>query len=494
MRKLTAMSHASLCMVLTLAFTLVCPQADATDADQGMHAIPVTAATESDRTIYRDIFRTLLHNDGVIDARERRTLRGLAFWKNPGNLSIKEVIKIEAAVRNETKIMEINFQGALNSYKVPTFEALLLDIHGNDVFSYDDSGALSLNVGSTMRLINQSPMSTFTLDNTIEFVAGMEGSEADFEFLVADQVSVGYAQYVGSPTGFNFLVDGSLKFAVGSSGSEVDGIGLGVAASGGLGYGRMVDARTVAQAAAIFEGLKIQPRGSQLLDVAEIIGQRTAFNLNEREEAEASFYTALAKAVGTDDPFSIKETLESPIYQIGQRLQGWEVGAVADFATGPHGGDAEAGEALAVQQFFRIGFIPHETVSFWVQQDFSYGLIANTASFLGQPLISIPDEGSMNIHAQVGVNWDHTIQWMSLATMDLDLNLPTVESDPLYHLQLHLESNYALTTRAVIGGYFNLCFGDGNPSSEAASAGPTCSIGDDDVHYSTGANFTYRIF
>jgi hypothetical protein len=492
MKTLTATSYVSLCMAMTLASTLVCSQAEATDADQGMHAIPVTAATESDQAIYRDIFRTLLRNDGVIDARERRTLRGLAFWKNPGNLSIKEVIEIEAAVRDEGKILEIDLKGALHSYKVPSFEAMVLDIHGYDVFSYDDTGALSLNLGSNFLLLNQSPMSTFTLSNSAEFRGEMTSSEANFEYIVLDTLLTEYTQYVGSPRGFNFSLAGGLYFGVGSSGSEVDGISLGIAASAGLGYGRMVDARTVAQAAAIFEHLKIQPRGAQLLDVAEIIGQRTAFNLNEREEAEASFYTKLAKAIGTDDPFAIKEVLESPIYQIGQRLKGWEVRADADFATSPHGGDAEAGEALAVKQVLRVGFIPHESVSFWVQQDLSYGLIANSASFMGQPLLTIPSEGSMNIHAQVGVNWDHTIQWMSLATMDIDLNLPTVESDPLHHVQLHLESNYALTTRALVGGYFNLCFGDGDPSSEAA--GPTCQTGDDEVHYSTGANFTYRIF
>ena len=56
---------------------------------------------------------------------------------------------------------------AANDYEVPTYHALSWDIHGEDLFYYNDSGELALNIGSDFLSNGQEPSRTYRVYNQL---------------------------------------------------------------------------------------------------------------------------------------------------------------------------------------------------------------------------------------------------------------------------------------------------------------------------------------
>ena len=138
-------------------------------------------------------------------------------------------------------------QDAATNYEVPTYDSMQLDVHGQDLFSYDDSGALNIHVGSDFVMDNQSPMMNFGITNKLKIDAGMANSDADFSFNLMETAKVSYQQFLGDSRGLSVRGDVALGLGVG------DATQFAAVVHAGAAYGRMVNAKTVAQAAAMFE-------------------------------------------------------------------------------------------------------------------------------------------------------------------------------------------------------------------------------------------------
>ena len=130
-------------------------------------------------------------------------------------------------------------QDAASNYDVPTYDSMQLSVHGHDLFSYDDTGALNINVGSNFVMDNQSPMMNFGITNELKIDAGMANADADFSFNLMDTAGVSYQQFLGDSRGFSIRGDVGLGLGVG------DATSFAAVVHAGAAYGRMVDARTV---------------------------------------------------------------------------------------------------------------------------------------------------------------------------------------------------------------------------------------------------------
>tara|TARA_B100000530_G_scaffold329363_1_gene271264 strand:- start:141 stop:1346 length:1206 start_codon:yes stop_codon:yes gene_type:complete len=375
-------------------------------------------------------------------------------------------------------------QDAATNYEVPTYDSMQLDVHGQDLFSYDDSGALKIHVGSDFVMDNQSPMMNFGITNKLKIDAGMANADADFSFNLMETAKVSYQQFFGDSRGLSVRGDVALGLGVG------DATQFAAVVHAGAAYGRMVNAKTVAQAAAIFELLEREATDEDLLKVAEIIGQRDSYNTNYRENGPVEFFKALGEALGTTDTFTLKNVLDSPIYRIGNRNAGWDVGVDVEFATGDHGG--AGGEALSLHQSFNLGILLSDTMGLWVKETFAMGLMGG---YTGGAVVdaSTIGEMSMAVGAEVGFSLDHTIQWHSEAVANIGMDIPD-GGDLSLNYQLMLTSDYAVGTDMMIGGYFDFCGGDGeNGFTKHADANAKRCVGDGEVHYGVGLNFKYII-
>jgi hypothetical protein len=190
----------------------------------------------------------------------------------------------------------------------------------------------------------------------------------------------------------------------------------------------------------------------------------------------------LGEALGTTDTFTLLNVLDSPIYKIGNRAAGWDVGVDVEFATGDHGG--AGGEALSLHQSFNLGILFSDTMGMWVKETFAMGLMGG---YTGALAASTLGEMSMAVGAEVGLNMDHSIQWNSQAVANIGMTIPD-GGDLGLNYQLGLESNYAMGTDMMVGGYFDFCGGDGTN----ANSYQRC-VGDGEIHYGVGVNFTYII-
>ena len=370
-------------------------------------------------------------------------------------------------------------QEAATNFQVPTYDSMQLNVHGHDLFSYDDSGKLDINVGSNFVMDNQSPMMSFGITNELKINAGIAGEGADFSFNLTETAGVSYEQYFGDARGLSIRGAADIGLAVG------DATQFAAVVQAGAAYGRMVDAKTLAQAAAMFEKLEREATDEELLKVAEIIGQRASYDVNYRENGKVEFFKALTEALGTSDAFTLANVLDSPIYKIGNRKSGWDVGVDVQFATGDHGADA-AGQALSLHQSFNFGMLLSDTMGLWIEETFAMGLLAGYTGGGLVPAVAL-GEMSMAVGAEVGFNWDHSIQWNSQAVVNIGMDIPD-GGDLGFNYQLALESNWAMGSDAMIGGYFDFCGGDGRNANSLDRC-----VGDGEVHYGVGVNFTYVI-
>ena len=127
-----------------------------------------------------------------------------------------------------------------------------------------------------------------------------------------------------------------------------------------------------------------------------------------------------------------------------------------------------------------------DTMGLWIEETFAMGLLAGYTGGGLVPAVAL-GEMSMAVGAEVGFNWDHSIQWNSQAVVNIGMDIPD-GGDLGFNYQLALESNWAMGSDAMIGGYFDFCGGDGRNANSLDRC-----VGDGEVHYGVGVNFTYVI-
>ena len=340
-------------------------------------------------------------------------------------------------------------------FDVPTFHAVQLSIQGEDLTAISGIGneitANTIHFGSTFTYIGQTPTYSAKVSNQID----VNGSDAEGPLT----------------TGVNEAITGEARKYLGESGGLFIGAGAGFAASvvgeeeavkaslikGEAGVGRIVDARTIAVAAAVYKALGKKPSIKQLRELAEVLGQASAYAINHPFSADQKFYKAITKVLGTvstSDIFMIRQIIESPIYNIGARNVGWELGVRGVSMVNNLGEESNVG-ASAVEQFAGYAVLLDSRTGLVLSERVTRGLSSEMQSVLDESLLLVPEHVTQ-AEFEVSINRDHSHQWASSvhASVTQMSNSETQEQVPT--LAAGINTNVGVGTRGVAGAAFEL--------------------------------------
>ena len=306
------------------------------------------------------------------------------------------------------------------------------------MFSLNSDGAMGVNLGSDLVMDRQSPTESLTINNTLGINASKADSDADMTHAVSDSFDARYQRFFGGSRGVSAY--GSANTGVGVVKDEDASVPLEIGA--GAGYGRLVDARSVAQAAAMYEALGRSGSDEDLLRVAEVIGKRSSYSADDVYNGAVNFNAALAEAIGgasATESHQLLQVLDSPIYNVGHRRVGWEVTAgVAANLGDVLSDDAEADNKIA--QGFSYGMLLSDSMGAYVSETFSMGL---------------GDDASQKIDIEAGFNLDHSIRHNTTAGLNVDVTLPS-EGDTALNWSLGAATNYVVGSNLVASAGLNL--------------------------------------
>jgi len=400
-----------------------------------------------------------------------------------------------------------NVQDAATKYEVPTIEYKKLTVHGHDLLHYDNNGG-ELNLGSDFSMVKQNAELEYRVWNSLGINVTFP-SEGDGGHAIDDNLGGLYRQYftglcgvyavVGADIGISMVKDGDLT--------------ADMAAYVGAGFGRMLDARSVAQAAAMCPDCD----AAKLMGIAEVISKRESYSAANEYDGAMNFANDLAKAAGSDNVFKLLQVLDSPIYNVGSRNVGYAIEAGLHVAKRLAGAEGTTdGMNMAVGQSLGWAMLLDDTSGVWVTENFAMGMqndLAAPISHLND--FSHPGDGNMVVGAQIGYNKDLSASSNILATVDVSYDMPK-DLDAVLGWLLHVEYNHAMGSKMVASVYANVWnadhagpHGGGGDDLGAAledllgglgealggddgDAAPAAEV--DDPQYELGVNFTYYVF
>ena len=277
----------------------------------------------------------------------------------------------------------------------------------------------------------------------------------------SDVLGVGYTQYRsnGEQTIF-YGVSGAFGAGSGAFGEEPVNMDMRVGAQAGL--GRVVDARTLLQAAQIFKVLGRKASAARLSEIAEIIGQRVSYINEHRYEADVYFFRDLGKALGglsAKQAFRVQQVLDSPLYNIGSRQTGSEVGAAVDIGYGDMLIDVE-GESLGRSTYARVfattaGMVGKTNVVGYA--NVGCALIEEAAQVYTASVGSGSCDTFITAHAGARASLDHSATWNTSAGFDLSPTVLRGDEGGLYSITTDfvVESRMAVGSRVLWGAYYS---------------------------------------
>jgi len=366
-------------------------------------------------------------------------------------------------------------QEAASNYEVPTYDYMSLDVHGTDLFNYSkaagaDDASMSFHLGSDFRMDHQDPMSRYYVNNDLD-ISGSKAGEADLAWTVGETLTGGYHMWLMGSRGVHVGADLEVGLGMqGGGGADETAKQIAFAAEISAGYGRVIDARVIAVAAAMYEAVGKTASAADLAKAAEIMGQAAsgAYLAKHKDPtaAAAAYYADLGAAVGTDNPFKLAEVENSPIYNIGSRSAGYHFDVMFDVDSGDHGAD-ESGQSMSVGQSAGYAMLLADNMGLSIEEEFHYGLGEQEANLASDTtgvdgFGSHPGDGNMSIWVDVDFNIDHSSQWNTTAHVDLNIFMPK-EGDMSMDWALDVNTNYAMGTQAV--AYAGLNVHGGNDAS-----------------------------
>jgi hypothetical protein len=397
-----------------------------------------------------------------------------------------------------------NVQDAATKYEVPTIEYKKLTVFGNDLLHYDNSGG-ELSLGSDFMMVKQNAEVAYSVWNSLGINVTFP-SEGDGSHAIDDNLGALYRQYftgsrgvyatVGADIGISMVKDGDLT--------------ADLAAYVGAGYGRMLDARSVAQAAAMCPDCD----AAKLMGIAEVISKRGSYTAANEFDGAMNFANDLAKAAGSDNVFKLLQVLDSPIYNVGSRNVGYAIEAGLHVAKRLAGAEGTTdGMNMAVAQSLGWAMLLDDTSGVWVTQTFAMGMQNDLAAPISHlDGFNHPGDGNMAVGAQIGFNKDLSASSNILATVDISYDMPD-GGDAVLGWLFHGEYNHAMGSKMVASVYTNVWnadhagpAGSGDDAAVAAlvealagalggdgAAAPAAEEADD-INYELGVNFTYYVF
>jgi len=284
-----------------------------------------------------------------------------------GEIIMKSLIKISAMLL----IMGVIFaDGAYDSFDIPEFEYQTLQITGDNLLHFRSAGDdtdMNIDLGAAYNFNSQSPGFNLSYGGAFDFdmnsdenvdasqcagacaggvctsacpagcACGCEGDPAACTCTAASEVSTTNWDIGGNASVEKYLVGGNKgMFAYGDADFSMDG---GDQAEGvddnmdlwldiGAGYGRVVNARPVAQAYAVADALGGDTSDETVMAIAAVIGAQGSYASMYKDDADEMYYNDLAAAAGdAGAAMKIRKVLNSPAYNITDRSTGYSVRA-----------------------------------------------------------------------------------------------------------------------------------------------------------------------
>lgn len=387
-------------------------------------------------------------------------------------------------------------QEAASNFEIPSFETKYLDVHGQDLFSLNDAGAMNINLGSNFWMASQTPEQTWNVSNGLEINMSKADSDADMGKVIGNVLRADYQKFFGGSRGLSVITGLDLTF-----GMIDDAKALNAGLVVGVGYGRKFNARTVAQAAAMCAASGKTCTAADLNKIADIIGKNSAgyYAAQFKADGPVEFNKELSAATGGEAAKNA-QVLGSNIYNIGNRHVGWEANATLNIASGDHlaEGDDASGMSMHIAATGGYGMLLDDNSGINAGVSFLMGMGQEYAG--GTALADAhPGDGNMAVALDLGYNLDHSSSWNTTADFNFNMNLPK-EGDATNSWGLDIASNYALTTEALAG--ISIHAGSA-VAAPAAVADPITGVvdpaapvadGGSDLAWNVQAHFTYFIF
>jgi len=402
-----------------------------------------------------------------------------------------------------------------------------------------DDGMFNLNLGSDFVKRYQDPTTEWAITNAFNFdgyhvVSDDDDLDYDFQYEFSDSISGHYHKWLNGSRGLMMGVQLSMDFATYTNGDAPssfmnkpkDGVDFVVNMAMGFGYGRVIDARVIVVAAAMYEAVGLPATAEDLAKAAEIMGRYAAGVYDTKYKdgvvARATYYADLAKHIGTDNPFKLYEVESSPIYNIGIRRSGAELNLWFHLSSGDHGdddGDADAGKSVHIEQEGQVAVLIADTMCFYLQEQFVYGLNhakalpgqrVGTVSSTGFGIVggfddTHPGQDNLHLALEAGLSVDHSPQWNTNFQINfnygkLDDRWASSSKDSGYDYHLYIRTTFAMATKLLGSAWIGMSgFSDpANPIfgysglhlSDMRGLGYEAG----EIGYGMGIQFSYYIF
>jgi len=375
-------------------------------------------------------------------------------------------------------------QEAATNYEVPSYDTMSLDVHGSPLFNYNkdegnDDASMDFNVGSWFDMQHQDPMSKHYVTNSLEIKGGMDAvPDAELGYNINNVLSGGYHMWLMGSRGVRVGADVAVGLDMDQPAvKDADMVkSIAVSAKVGAGYGRIIDARVIAIAAAMYEAVGKTASAADLAKAAEIMGQNAAgayvAKYKDAIAATAAYYADLGAAIGTDNPFKLAEVENSPIYKFGPRNVGYHFDVDLGIVSGDHGAEGDAGMSMALVQSAGYAMLLADNMGLSLEETFHYGLDDNEGATGTSGVGAMVEHvGKSNMFINIDIDWnlDHSSQWSTSAHVDFDIIKLNNADDMDMGWGLEVRTDYAIGTQT--SAYAGLHFTGGNDAHNGGESG-----------------------
>jgi hypothetical protein len=350
---------------------------------------------------------------------------------------------------------------AANDFKVPSFTAHQVVFSGQDLFAVGGTQAgtetINMNLALGWNYLAQTPEQTISYSNDLSTIYSTD--TAGQTLSGSEVVAVDYTRYqsVGDRNTFYGVGAG---FGAGSGAFSQEPINMDLRIGAQVGLGRVVDARTLAQAAQMFKLLGRKPSAAKLHAVAEVIGRRIAYINEHQYDSDIYFFKDLADALGgltINQVYRIQQILDSPLYSIGSRHTGTEVGFAIDIGYGDMLRDVDSetmGQTTYAKVFATAAGIKGET-NLLAYANMGCALAENATQAYTESVGSGSCDEFITAHAGARASVDHNSSWNTAAGIDLSPTMRTGSESGLYSIDMDLlfEGKMAVGSRVLWGTY-----------------------------------------
>lgn len=382
---------------------------------------------------------------------------------------------------------------AMTQFEVPTVKTSALDVSGQDLLRYGDDKDLRVNLSSGFTYLAQTPTHTLGVTNLLSFDFG--GVPEERSHTLGNDLQLEYRRYLNSSRGVYVETLAGMDYDNSAGDNQDAAKVLAISYGVGAGYGRILDTRTVSQAAAMCELATTQCDSPKLLEIADILNKNNEgyYAAEYKLDGERYFYDELSKAVGTSDAFALNQVLTSPLYNITPKRVGFEVGVrllgvQGDFLK-EEDTDPDPDSDQLLQQYAGLASMLTPGTNVFIEQTLTHG--AKQATGASEPLEDHPGEKNNVLAVEVGISVDHSYRWATQTSLQTNMLLPE-EGDRTSNYAFSAQSDLAIGVKTVVGGHFMV--GNGDSAVGLSEPFVDLGIGDAEVHWRAMLNFRHFIF